>query len=359
MTPFSMKMSLFQLTVIILTATVFASCSLLPESGPVNIVEDHDDPNTEVSYNIIDVSPNNLNEYNTTQYHHSDKLSAVDPNRTYSDSIQKGDLMRIFIIDPNKDSPFAAGMPIGPLEVSQEGTANLPFIGSLKVEGKTLSQVEDMVKEKFSLKFNTAEVSVARDKKIHFRANVIGQVAQPGQRTINRPDFTLADLISLSGGTRIDPHLCDYKLHRDNKTYTLADDQITKTKTLIQDGDLLEVVKSKYQHLVIMGAVNNPGNHSFPTSHAHLTDLIGSSRGINLSNGDPSGIFIFRRQKNKKTNVYRFNLRKANGLIAASKFHLHGGDVIYVTEAPLSRWNRILRNALPIGQIQGIQGIAN
>ena len=337
--------------------TIFTSCTLLPDSGPVNIVRDHKYSRNGVNYNVIDINSLNISEHNTTQHHKSDKLPSTNSKRTYADSIQKGDLLNLFIIDPTEGRPFIAGQNSGPLEVSQDGNANLPFIGSIKVQGKSLSAVEHVVREEFALQFNSAEVSVSRSKNIQFRANAIGLVTTPGQHVINRPDFTLADLVALSGGTQIDPHLCEFKLHRDNKTYILDHKQIAKNDTLIQDGDLLEVARSKYQHLVIIGNVNQPGNHPFPSAHSHLTDFIGASSGINLNNGDPSGIFIFRQKPEKKTNVYRFNLRQADGLIAANKFHLHGGDVIYVTEAPLSRWNRILRNALPIGQIQGVQGL--
>jgi polysaccharide biosynthesis/export protein len=351
------KVFLHLATVISFVAIV--SCSLLPESGPLNIVSDYENHKLDVNYEVIDVTSQNLEKVNVRQSQSVDKLPSVDSKRTFSDQIQRGDLINMFVIDPSKESLFSSGEAIGPLEVSQEGTINVPFIGSLDVAQKSINEVEALVKEKFALKFNTAEISVSRTKKIQFRANVIGLVARPGQHTIDRPDFTLSDLVSLSGGTSIDPHLCEYQVHRNGKTYTVDGKTISKNKSLIQDGDVLEVIKSRQQHLVILGNVKRPGNHPFPSPNSNLIDFIGSSSGIDLSTGDPSGIFIFRKQAVAKTKVYRFNLRVADGLIAANKFSVHGGDVVYVTEAPLSRWNRILRNALPIGQVQGVTSLTN
>jgi len=342
---------------LVLITAFLSNCAILPESGPVNIVKDHNNDEIPVNYDVYDVTTSNLSSYNSTQFHRSDKLPKADSSRTFTDTIQKGDTISLYLIDPSPENPFAGGQVIGPLEVSQKGTANIPFIGTMELEGITIHDAEFKIKEKFALKFSSAEVSVSRAKNIQLRANAIGLVARPGQHTINRPDFTLADLVSLSGGTSIDAHLCEYKLHRDKKTYVLDSKQIAKNKTRIQDGDLLEVVKSKYQHLVILGNVNRPGNHAFPSSHSHLTDFIGAGNGINLNNGDPSGIFVFRKKPGAKNSVYRFNVRKADGLIAASKFHLHGDDIIYVTEAPLSRWNRILSNILPFQQVQGLRNL--
>ncbi len=334
------------------------NCTLLPEAGPVNIVKDAQDEDTPGSYRLIDINSSNLSSFNSTQHNKVDKLPSVDSSRTYTDTIQKGDTLSLYLIDPNPEESFTGGQAIGPLEVSQEGEVNIPFIGTLQLKGKSIRDAEFMIKEQFALKFSSAEVSVSRNKNIQFRANSIGLVSRPGQHTIDRPDFTLADLVSLSGGTSIEPHLCEYQLHRDGKTYILDSKQLGKSKTRVQDGDLLEVTRSKHQHLVILGNANRPGNHPFPSSHSHLTDFIGAGNGINLENGNPSGIFIFRKKPGSKTDVFRFNLRKADGLIAASKFHLHGDDVIYITEAPLSRWNRIIRNVLPIGQVQSARQLA-
>jgi len=58
---------------------------------------------------------------------------------------------------------------------------------------------------------------------------------------------------------------------------------------------------------------------------------------------------VIRNITPDRTNILRFDLKKPDGLINSSKFYLHGGDIVYVSEAPLSRWNRGLRSILPLG----------
>jgi len=108
----------------------------------------------------------------------------------------------------------------------------------------------------------------------------------------------------------------------------------------------------------MMGSVNRPGNHRFPKSHCHLSDFLGEGRGININRADATGVFVFRKVSGR-THLYRFNLQKPEGVIQASKFNIHGKDIVYVTEAPLSKWGRVIRGILPFGQLQTFGNVAN
>jgi polysaccharide export outer membrane protein len=218
--------------------------------------------------------------------------------------------------------------------------------------------VQQEIKEKYAKMFNTAEITLNRIERQPFRASVIGLAKNSGQHVISRKGVTIAELIALSGGTIEEPFLCDYLIHRNKKTYTLTNDQIMKEKILAQDEDLIEIKRSGEHFITMMGSVNRPGNYKFPKNHCHLSDFLGESSGMNINQADATGVFIFR-SVGKRTHLYRFNLEDPEGLILASKFYIHGKDIIYVTEAPLSKWDRVIKGILPFGQLQSFGNVAN
>ena len=207
--------------------------------------------------------------------------------------------------------------------------------------------------------FNSARVSLNRSSRLPLTANVIGIANSPGQQTIDREGVTLADLVAKSGGTLQEPFTCEYILHRGKLTYKLNNQDITSSRILAQDSDILEIRKSSDRSITLLGAVNRPGSYPFPNYSSYLDDFIGEGSGFREDSANLSGVFLFRRTPANTTDIYRFDMRDPEGVIASSRFLVHGNDIIYVTEAPLTRWNRTIRNILPFSQVSNFNRLAN
>lgn len=48
-----------------------------------------------------------------------------------------------------------------------------------------------------------------------------------------------------------------------------------------------------------------------------------------------------------RIDVYQLNARSATALVLADHFVMQPRDIVYVTAAPIARWNRIINNLLP------------
>ena len=96
----------------------------------------------------------------------------------------------------------------------------------------------------------------------------------------------------------------------------------------------------------VMGAINKPTTVPFPVPSPTLADAMGAATGLDERRSDPSGVFVFRMAN--PATVYTFNLKDPNILSLSQRFPIQGEDIVYVTEAPLTRWNRMLTQILPI-----------
>ena len=66
---------------------------------------------------------------------------------------------------------------------------------------------------------------------------------------------------------------------------------------------------------------------------------------------DANGIFVLRKRDLEKdgiiADVYQLHAKNVAALVLAEQFELQPHDIVYVTSAPLARWNRVISLLLP------------
>jgi polysaccharide export outer membrane protein len=86
------------------------------------------------------------------------------------------------------------------LKVSPQGSVNVPLIGAVKAEGRTVDEVAQEITERLGADYlRDPRVSVSVWEYLSQWVNVIGEVAQPGRYPLTGPT-TLIDALSLAGG---------------------------------------------------------------------------------------------------------------------------------------------------------------
>jgi polysaccharide export outer membrane protein len=100
-----------------------------------------------------------------------------------------------------------------------------------------------------------------------------------------------------------------------------------------------------------------------------LAEALATANGINENRADGRGIYVLRNAGIGRDNtglpvyratVYHLNASSAVGFMLADRFPLEARDVVYVSPAPITRWNRFLSQLLPsiiatdtVGDIEG------
>ena len=86
-----------------------------------------------------------------------------------------------------------------------------------------------------------------------------------------------------------------------------------------------------------------------------LTQALATVGGIQESRADGRGVYVIRGTDfPEKVDVYQLDISKAWALSLGDRFILEPRDVVYVTAAPITRWNRWVSNVLP-----SLQGLFN
>ena len=326
-----------------------SSCSLVSETGPLKGTIKTDGQ----EYRLVEVKSMADLPGPGKVYGRNEK-PPENRGRRYTDRIRSRDVLNFVITDTNEQSPFySKGDPYkhGPVEIPEDGRVDVPYIGGIQVMNRSLAEVSSELGEKVKPVSNTARVSVTRSSRLPANANVIGDVKKPGPILLDRSGINSLDLLAASGGPTESEYLFTYTLRRQGRDYSFDYLGFRRNPFLVEEGDLLTVALDNSNRFHVMGAINRPLTVPFPVPSPSLADALGAATGLDERRSDPSGIFVFRR--GDPATVYTFNLKDPHVLGLSQRFPIHGEDIVYVTEAPLTRWNRMLTQILPISISQG------
>ena len=250
--------------------------------------------------------------------------------------------------------------------VYADGTIFYPYIGRVMVLKLTVTQVRNIVARRLAKYIESPQVDVKvaafRSKRVY----VTGEVSSPSPQPITNIPLTLIDAINRAGGITADADWRQITLTRNGLSeslslYGLIKKGNLRQNRLLQNNDIIHIPRNDDQKVFVMGEVNLPQTLKIDRVGMSLTEALSQVGGIDQLNANANGVFIIRNKRNilkhegekhdPIADIYQLDINNATALILGSEFYLQPYDVVYVTSAPISRWNRIVRQLLPT--IQG------
>lgn len=244
--------------------------------------------------------------------------------------------------------------------VHPDGTFYYPFVGTVKVAGMRIEELRGLLTSKLSHYLQSPQVDV----------NVAGygsRVALQGAFKDTSPQDVTTVPLTLSqavGKAAIDSGQADLSgltLTRDSKSYRINLDTLHRQggaapEIYLKPGDRLYLPFNDRQEAYILGEVLRPQAITFKTADLTLTQALGRAGGLNPATAKDEAVYVIRGMnlddvEQQPATIYQLDASSPAAFALADGFPVKPGDVVYVGEAGVTRWNRFLSQLLPLSGI--------
>ncbi|MBV2188979.1 polysaccharide export protein [Providencia rettgeri] len=361
-----------RLSITILMLTALTGCTVTPgayvSTSGKNVVDTGDRDITKL-VDIYPISPKLLDDMYTAPTIAKPNAQLEKQLTHYEYRVGAGDVLTITVWDhPELTIPagsYRSAQDSGNW-VHSDGTIYYPYIGKVKVIGKTVTEIRTLISNRLATYIESPQVDVSiaafRSQKMY----VSGEVAKPGTLPITNVPLTILEAFNNAGGLTEKADWDNVVLTRNGKEIKVSLQDLVQYGDLTQNylmlpGDVLYVPRNDSQKVFVMGEVGQPTTLTIDRAGMSITEALSKASGIDQNTANATGVFVIRPIKNqpaedkeleallpkKMAAVYQLDLSDATSLVMGTEFKLQPYDLVYVTAAPVVRWNRLITQLLP------------
>lgn len=279
------------------------------------------------------------------------------------DSIRPGDVLGLTIWENVVEGLLARGgaaaSVIEQVQVDSAGFIFVPYAGRIQAAGNTPEALRNIITRQLETQTPDPQVSVRRIAGDGATVTVVGNVNGQGVYTIERPTRTLSSMIARAGG--VNAEFAEYdqilvRVIRGGQIGTIWLTDLYSDPSLdiaLRGGDRI-VIEQDPRSFIALGATSGQTRVRFDAQDLSALEALAQVGGLNANLADPTGVFILRDESEDVARrvlgrpdlvgtqrvVYILDLTQPTGFFTAEDFRIKDSDTIYVTEAPIARWNK-------------------
>lgn len=343
-----------------------SGCQVVPGDGPW-MGGAQSGSTDALPFDLIDLTPTTVVAYRPLPIvDHSSATGGLAAGGRVA--VAPGDVLRVRVFEPYEGSIFPTiqrpGADLGNQRVTDDGTINVPYAGTVNVAGLDLTQIEQRIAQKLAGKAQDPQVIVEFVADRTHTVMVSGDVRNPGRFSILEGTRSVADAINKAGGPNVTQNVPASQLEvvvRRNGQVILT----TQFPQLLAGGDIPVqkgdeiVVRPNIKAFTVLGAVTKAHNVELTKANTTLMEALGEVGGLNDERANKTGVFVFRMgdiQNNPtaRARVFRLDLMQPVSIFVAQQFGMQPRDVVYVTNAPLYEYNKVLTAVYRTFSIVGV-----
>jgi len=284
--------------------------------------------------------------------------------------IAAGDQLAITIWDSNENSLLSTDgqrvVQIESLSVAPDGTIFVPYVGNTRVAGMTEQVAREHLQDEIDRVVPSAQVQLGIVEGRTNSVDLVGGVGAPGAYPLPDRNYTVLNLIAAGGGVQsalVNPQV---RLIRGGEIYGTSVARLFENPnldTLLHGGDQV-IVEEDRRYFLSLGAAGSQSQHRFTQDHLSALDAVSIIGGVESRRGNPGGVLVLReypanavrpdnRGPDQSRVVFTVDLTSADGLFSARNFRIHPGDLVLVTESPITSAQTIF------GLVGSVFGLVN
>jgi polysaccharide export outer membrane protein len=286
-----------------------------------------------------------------------------------------GDVLNISIFEAAPGGLFTPGQAAGarpgnfvdlPAQaVDQKGSIYVPYAGEIPAAARTIPEIQQAVVARLRNRAIEPQVVISLNQQHSSVVSVLGDVNTPGVLALNSVGERLLALIARAGGPKFEAIESYITLQRDGKRVRVLMSRVVhdpRENIFVRPNDVIFITRET-PTFTALGALNQNvfgqiSDISFDVETLTLTQAIGKAGGLNDNQSDPSEIFVYRFEDrplleklgvdtsrfvyDRIPTIYRVNLRDPSGMLLAAGFQMHSKDVLYVANAKVVDYYKLL-----------------
>jgi polysaccharide export outer membrane protein len=363
----------------VFVAAVLPACSLLPGTGPKSDAVENNATagvrsSTALSYALVDVSADTigfLSQPNLVTFQGEFPDKRAKPNQV----VGVGDVLNISIFEAAPGGLFTPGTAAGarpgnfvdlPAQaVDQKGSIYVPYAGEIPAAARTIPEIQQAIVARLRNRAIEPQVVVSLNQQHSSVVSVLGDVNTPGVLALNSVGERLLALIARAGGPKFEAIESYVTLQRDGKRVKVLLSRVVhdpRENIFIRPNDVIFLTRES-PSFTALGALNQNifGTNTeipFDVETLTLAQAMGKSGGLNDQQSDPSEIYVYRYEDrrflekmgvdttkftlDRVPTIYHVNLRDPAGMLLASAFQMKIKDVMYVANAKVVDYYKLL-----------------
>lgn len=244
--------------------------------------------------------------------------------------------------------------------VHPDGTFYYPYVGTLKVAGMRIEELRSIITSRLAHYLQSPQVDV-NIVGYGSRVTLQGAFEDTSSQSITTVPLTLSQAVGAAVIDVAQADLSGLVLTRDGKNHRIDLDAMTQRGNAVPNiylkpGDRLYLPFNDRQEVYVLGEVLRPQAITFKTSDMSLTQALGKAGGLNPVTSNSDAVYVIRgvdldHMDKKPATVFQLDASEPAAFALADQFSVQPGDVVFVGEAGVTRWNRFLSQLLPLSGI--------
>ena len=265
----------------------------------------------------------------------------------------------------DRAQPGSRGSAIPEQVVSKDGWITVPYAGRIKVAGKTAHEAENLIVERLQGKATEPQVLVALTRNISNTVTVTGEVSASARVPLTVNGDRILEVIAAAGGVRAAVHEAFISITRDGTTLSVPMQtllSLPSENVYVRPGDVITVMRMPQSYTAV-GATGRQAVIAFEAGGLTLEEAVGRAGGLIDDRADPTAVFVLRYELAEVARqypgvpphllqgplmprvrvAYHLNMRNPSSLFKARLFAMRDKDILYVSHAPLTEVEKIVR----------------